>query len=92
MAYLSLGVLGPGVDGGKELAVFSFGVATGTGGIASWKLSPCPPEPGSGRASWGLMCGVPASLGDLCSSCCTQMSKVQGGSVGCTISAPFVAW
>lgn len=83
---------GPGVEGGKQWAVFFFGVVIGIRAMASWKLSSCALGPGSGRAPWGLMCAVPASLGDLCSRVCPQLSKVQEASVDCTVSDPFVAW
>lgn len=65
MPYLSLGVLGLGIDGGEEWAVFSSRVAVGIRDIASWGLSSCPPESGSGRTPCGLMGGVSTSLGGL---------------------------
>lgn len=92
MAYQSLGVLGLGMDGGKELSVFSSRVVEAMRGIDSWELSLSPCGPGSGRGPCGLMCGMPAFLGGLSSSCCPQLSKVQEGSVGRTISDPFGAW
>lgn len=91
MPYLSLGVLGLGIDGGEEWAVFSSRVAVGIRDIASWGLSSCPPEPGSGRAPCGLMGGVSTSLGGLSPSCCPQLSKVQQASVGCTMSDSLAA-
>lgn len=63
MPYLSLGVLGLGIDGGEEWAVFSSRVAVGIRDIASWGLSSRPPEPGSGRAPCGLMGGCPLPWG-----------------------------
>lgn len=41
MACSSLGVVGPGVDDGKELAIFSSGIAMGTRSTASWELTSC---------------------------------------------------
>lgn len=76
MAYLPLGGSGPGVDGGKELAVFSSGVAKGIRGTASWEMSSC-----------GLMWGVSNSLGSLSPRGCPQLSKVQEVSTGCNMSA-----
>ena len=92
MAYQFLGVLGPGMDGRKELTVFSSGVVEAMRGVASWELSSSPRGPGCGRGPCGLMCGVPASSGGLSSSCSPQLSKVQESSVGCTVSIPFAAW
>lgn len=83
---------GPGLEGGKALAVLFFGVVIGIRAMASWKLSSRPPGPGSGRAPWGLMYGVPDSLGGWRSSFCPQLSKVQEASVDCIVSDPFVAW
>lgn len=92
MAYLPLGGSGPGTHGGEESVVFSSGVAKGIRGTASWELSSCPPGPGPGKAPCGLMCGVSTSLGSLSRRGCPQLSKVQEGSTGCTLSAPSAAW
>lgn len=78
MPYLSLGVLGLGVDGEEEWAIFSSRVAMG---IASWELLSCPPGPRFGRAPCGPMGGVSASSQGLPPGCCCpQLSKVQQGS------------
>lgn len=92
MACSSLGVVGPGVDDGKELAIFSSGIAVGTRSTASWELTSCSPGLGSGRAPCGLMCGVSASSGGLSPTCSPQLSNMQQGSVGCAVSDPFGAW